>query len=263
MIKLGLLGYPLSKSLSKKIFEYIAREKKIKLKFTLFETKNCQELVNEIIGNGYDGFFITIPFKEQLFKHPSIKPLSKKIGAINCVKIRDSKAFGINTDYLAFKKLISRYKIKGKTALIAGCGGSARASIKALGEMGVKKIFISARNEKKAKAMCKKFGKKFKFEVFGFNKCEKEYDIFINATPIGMYSNDTLNINFKNLSLLVDWAYDKNDTNIICEAKKKKINYIDGIEILVQQAIEGFKFITGILVSNINRKLIKYLKRNL
>lgn len=247
MTKLALIGYPLSKSLSKEVFKTISKKIKKKITFDTYETRKPIKTFKNLIKK-YDGIFITIPYKEKIAKYlKTDKP-------INCIRACDIKS--INTDLLAFKKLIKKYKIKGKTALIFGCGSTAITSILALKNLGIKKIYVSARNYKKLKKIKKYFKN---IDVFEFNKCNNDYDILINATPIGMYEKGDINI--KTPKLIVDWAYNnKKQTPLIKQAKKRKIKYIDGILILINQALIGYEFITKSKLKN-KEKILKYLYR--
>jgi len=244
MILLGLLGNPLSKSLSPDIFSYISEKKKIEIEFNLFETSNPEETVKELKKLSYNGFFITTPFKERLYNILKPELRFTDFNIINCVKLSASDVLATNTDFIAVKRLSSGFDFKNKTALILGSGGTAITSLYLLRTSGIKKVYISARNLTRAAEIKKRFDD-IDIEIFAFNKYFKEYDILINATPVGMYCDERIVADFSNTELVIDWAYTSGITELVKNARANNVKTISGIEILVSQALIGLKFISG------------------
>lgn len=256
MIKLALIGGKLKKSLSANLYKKLSEISKTEIIFKKIQTKKLKETIKKIKKTDLNGFFITLPHKKEIKKLTVSDKSVFKTGCANCVKMSGKNLLSSNTDFKALKNIIKE-DISRKKALIIGNGSSAQTALIFLLEKGVKEITVAARNPHK-----NKWFKKFQnIKLTDFRALKEPHQIIINATPIGMYYKKNLNINLKNAELLIDFAYDKNETEIVKEAKRRKIKTIDGIEILVNQAIEGIKFITGKNFKKYDKKLIKYLKR--
>ncbi|MBP7796822.1 MAG: hypothetical protein KA059_08625 [Elusimicrobiales bacterium] len=260
MILLGLLGNPLSKSLSPDIFSYISEKKKIEIEFNLFETSSPEETVKELRRLSYNGFFITTPFKETLYNILKPKLMFTDFNIINCVKFSGSDIIATNTDFIALKILSSVFSFKNRTALLLGSGATAVTSLHLLRAGGIKKVYISARNLTKAAEIKNRFDD-IDIEIFDFNRCFKKYDILVNATPVGMYYNESITTDFLNTELVIDWPYSKGMTELVKDARANNIKSISGIEILVVQAIIGFEFITGYNFFEDKDEIIEYVSQ--
>ncbi len=257
MIKIALTGNPLSKSLSDIIYQKLSILCGEKIEFKKIETTDLKKTIKELIKGNYDGFFITIPYKKEILKYSIKDEIANETGCGNCIKIKNKKLYLTNTDYIALEKLTSKYNIKDKSILIIGNGASAQTAYTLFKKNNPKKIDIMARDFRKNKWF-KKF-KNINFIPFK-NKISENYDIIINATPIGMYVKRKIDINIKKAHLIIDFAYSKNGSFFTRLSRKKKVKLINGFDILVNQALYGLKFITGKNFSSYTKKLIKYLK---
>ena len=253
-IKLCLCGYPLKKSLSPKVFKIISEITKIKIEFDLIEKKDID--AKKVLSSNYDGFFITLPYKKTFYHYTQPDPLAKRLGIINCIKRYKNKLYSTNTDYKALKTLLQKFDLKNRIATILGNGATAYISAYLLIKKEVKKIKISARNHIKSLEIINLLKKKnIQYELLKFPKLNNS-DIVINATPLGMYFEK--NIDFKKPpKLVVDFAYSEGQTNLIRKCIKNNIQHINGIEILVMQAIHGFKFITSIDLRRYYKKIVE------
>ena len=106
MRKFGLIGYPLGHSFSKKYFsDKFVREGIQDCQFELYPIESITEF-SQLIDreSSLEGLSVTIPYKEQVIPYlDALDPACDQIGAVNCIRIRDGKKTGFNTDYLGFK----------------------------------------------------------------------------------------------------------------------------------------------------------------
>src|SRR5579864_1172539 len=98
---------------------------------------------------GFRGFNCSLPHKVTVIPHlDGLGESASVMGAVNCVVRRDEKLIGENTDGKGFlKSLASVIDPKGKSVVLFGAGGAARAIAVELGLAGVKKITIVNRSE--------------------------------------------------------------------------------------------------------------------
>lgn len=300
-LKLALLGSPVSKSMSPFIYGVLSGICGIDIHYDLIEcsTGGFATAASELRNKGYDGINITLPHKEQaaaLFS--DLTNTARECEAANCVRFASQggnkdgiiTATAENTDSQGFLWAL-RGKICGngmrcaaanypwlpspvsseakdilntKTAAILGSGGAARASVWALGNIGIGNIVFYARNLQKAEKIAAKMGETFPETHFSVRKIPENGidsgDIFINATPLGMYGgNVPVNMSEKTV-LIADWPYSANGTDLILSSEKQGIATISGMELLLRQAILNLRFWAGINIAGMYEKAAKYLK---
>jgi len=254
--KLCLVGYPLKKSLSPIIFKKIATLCNKEIEFDLIEKKYINPL--KILSLDYNGFFITLPYKKVFYDYTIPDTIAKKLKIINCIKKHKNNFYSTNTDYKALLSLSSKVNFKNKTATIFGNGKTAYISAFFLIKKGVKKIRISARNHENSKEIINLIRKhSIKYEILQFPQI-KDSNILINATPLGMYFNKKIEIK-DSIDFVIDFAYNIHETDLIKSCIKNNIKHISGINILVIQALYGFKFITSLDIKKYYKNIIEEL----
>jgi shikimate dehydrogenase len=147
MRKFGLIGFPLGHSFSKKYFtEKFSREGIQGCQFELYPLASIQEFPQLFASEpGLEGLSVTIPYKEQVISYlDGLDPACAQIGAVNCIRIRDGKKIGFNTDYLGFKQSLQSW-LGGEipNALVLGTGGASKAVQQALRDLGVSFRIVS------------------------------------------------------------------------------------------------------------------------
>jgi len=251
-MKIGLIGYPIEHSLSPMIFQEGFETYSITNKY-VYQTKQGKDLkkvLTEMKKEGYIGFNVTMPFKIDILKHideNDLDPLAKKIGAVNTVVIENGKLIGYNTDGLGVVNALKKVtNLVNKKVLLIGYGGAARAIGFTLKEEKAV-ITITGRNEEKSH----EFAKELLGNSLPLNKIDslKEFDILINATPVGMSGHredekSLIPIKLLKKGLIVfDIVYNPIETYLLKEAEKAGCITIRGTEMLLEQAFEGFKLL--------------------
>lgn len=96
----------------------------------------------------------------------------------------------------------------------------------------------------------------------------KDYNVIINATPVGMYPDNLeckldLNI-FKSLESVVDLIYNPLNTKLILDAKKLGLKTMSGLLMLVAQAFYAAEiFLNEKLDENLIEEMYSKIKRNM
>jgi len=145
--KFGLIGYPLGHSFSKKYFtEKFVREGIQGCQFELYPIESISEFY-ELMDReaSLEGLSVTIPYKEQVVPYlDALDPACAQIGAVNCIRIRDGKKIGFNTDYLGFKQSLQSWLgTEIPNALVLGTGGASKAVQQALRDLGTSYRIVS------------------------------------------------------------------------------------------------------------------------
>lgn len=182
MRKFGLIGFPLGHSFSKKYFtEKFARENRSDCVFELYEFPQVDNFRSVIEREKeLEGLSVTIPYKEQIIPYlDALDPACERIGAVNCIRIREGKKVGYNTDYLGFKQSLTTWLGESiPNALVLGTGGASKAVQQALRDLNVAFLLVSRTKQKEQLTYQ---------DLREDTSWMQEYPLLINATPLGTY----------------------------------------------------------------------------
>ncbi len=207
---------------------------------------------------GWIGFNCSIPNKLAVIKHlDGIGESASVIGAVNCAVLRDGKFIGENTDGKGFlKSLEGVIDPAGKTVVMFGAGGAARAVGVELALAGASKIIVVNRDEVRGRILVDLINTKTKTEAEFVSWSSKfsipaGTDIVINSTSIGLFPDidAQLNIDFDTLRagiVVADVIPNPPKTHLLREAKARGCVTLDGLGMLVNQGVIGIKYWTGI-----------------
>jgi len=259
MRKFGLLGKKLSHSLSPLLHKTFFEDIGLKDEYKLYEVDETEidNFKNYMLENSIEGVNITVPYKKTfLDKLDSISDEAKAIGAINLLYIKDNKFYGDNTDYYGFKYTLIKndVDVKNKKIAIIGKGGASASVHKVLKDMGAEDITFYFRKDKLSEI-------EFPEDMVG--------DIIINTTPVGMYPNIEDNIVdekiLKNFEIAIDLIYNPLETKFLKIARENGLKTINGVDMLIEQALKTDEILYDIVLSNqlrekIIKKIIKRVK---
>jgi shikimate dehydrogenase len=239
----GLIGSGIAYTLSPAIHNYIFEKLDYNAIYYPFDVpKEKFEKVVEGLLEVCKGLNVTIPYKEAIIPYlSSLDKTAEKVGAVNTVYGRR----GFNTDYIAVKKLVSRYRelVESASCYVFGAGGAAKAVAIALGELGCEKIVIVNRTREKAARVVQRL------KNMGFNAeignilCMERRVVVANATPNPDFVPD---ICVEKAQLVIELVYRPLETSLVKRALRAGARVINGIEILVEQAVEAQKIWLGI-----------------
>jgi shikimate dehydrogenase len=182
--KFGLIGYPLGHSFSKKYFsEKFVREGIQGCQFELYPIESISEFPHLLDSeSSLEGLSVTIPYKEQVIPYlDALDPACAQIGAVNCIRIRDGKKIGFNTDYLGFKQSLQSWLGKEiPKALVLGTGGASKAVQQALRDLEVSYRIVS-RNFSEGQLTYSNLKEQPEWLA--------SHPLIINTSPVGTYPN--------------------------------------------------------------------------
>ena len=264
--KLGLIGHPLSHSISAAIQNAGLESLGLEGRYEVLDTPP-EDLISRIKflkSNGYDGFNVTIPLKVpvSLFLD-HVDKYADIAGCVNVVKIlpTDKAFYGYNTDIYGFKTAIPdsiQQRLKNSTVSVLGTGGAARAVAVGLIELGVQEIEFYSRNiinsSNTVNYLRQTFpDTKFKLYQIGQIRDLSHIAMIVNTTPVGMcgHSMDEMPIGYeamKNLPAQVavyDVIYNPSKTLFLQKASEYGHETINGLDMLIHQAAKALEIWTG------------------
>jgi shikimate dehydrogenase len=178
------------------------------------------------------------------------------MGAVNCVHRDGDKLLGENTDGKGFiQSLRGVTDPSGKKIVVLGAGGAARAIAVEMGLSGAERIDIVNRTPDRGVELVELLSDRVKVES-DLIVWEEEYEvpaetqILINATSIGL--NDAaarVPVVAETLQpgmVVADVIFNPPNTQFLRIAKERGCTTLDGLGMLVNQAVIGFKIWTGV-----------------
>jgi 3-dehydroquinate dehydratase / shikimate dehydrogenase len=195
---------------------------------------------------GLCGASVTIPHKVSLFDRvDEVMGVARRIGAINTIRVDDDGRWvGCNTDVNGFlQPLESRVALSGLRAAVLGAGGAARAVAIALASSGCD-VRVHARNRMKAEAMAISTST----AVGPWPPESGSWDLLVNCTPVGMHPNtNETPLPAERLTgrYVYDLVYNPMATRLLRDAASVGCQTFGGLDMLVAQADEQFRWWTG------------------
>lgn len=257
--RFGLIGYPISHSLSPWIHERFMEKTSTKGTYSLFEFAQqtpVEEIVKHLKSINVHGFNVTVPFKQQIMTFlDEIDPVANRTGAVNTVINKNGKWIGYNTDGVGYvrslqDKFPNLFKMTPRRALILGAGGAARGIFTALVQVHFDQIDIANRTKEKAVAICRHANNDS--QVLSFEEAEArlaDYDIVIQTTSVGMKPNIEQTIitkeDFPSAVIYSDIIYQPIKTKFLQQAEKSGAPVHYGHTMLLYQAQYAFEIWTG------------------
>ncbi|MFH1868781.1 MAG: shikimate dehydrogenase [Candidatus Omnitrophota bacterium] len=255
----GIIGCPVEHSLSPYMHNAAFKSLKINAVYLPFSVKRnkLKEAILSLRKSGISGFNVTIPFKSECIKYlDKIEPTARMIGAVNTVCVKGNKFIGYNTDYLGFIRSLKEdlnFKPKGRSVLVLGSGGAARAVSFGLAREGAGRIYLYDIVEKKARSLSLNIKRFFpKCSVMfcakkDLNASMGSCQLLVNCTPLGMRRTDPMPINIRLMYdrlKIYDIIYTPLRTKLLKSAKEKGIKAVGGVGMLLYQGAIAFKLWT-------------------
>lgn len=235
----GLIGYPLSHSFSKKYFtEKFEKEGISDCRYELFsiaailELKNVLDQHPELLGLN-----VTIPYKQQVLSFlDETDDVVGKIKACNCIRIKEGKLKGYNTDVTGFERALKeKLQPQHTSALILGTGGAAKAVEFVLQKLGIRFKYVSR----------KPTAYNYSYEMLT-PAIIADHLLIINTTPLGMYPavNEAPPVPYEALTpvhYLFDVVYNPEKTLFLQKGEERGVAIKNGYEMLAIQAEESWR----------------------
>lgn len=259
-----LLGSPVSHSISPDMHNFSFDKLGIDARYYAIDIKpnELSEIMDDIREVDFLGANVTMPLKTEIIKYLDKLDISSELaGSVNTVVPINGQLVGYTTDGAGFVDSLQEINVnvEGKDILILGAGGAATSIIVELALNKANSITIAKRFNKTLNNV-----KDFASKVTSKTKCStsviniednnilkeaiSKCHILINATPIGMTSNDSLiDKSFLRPSLVVcDLIYEPAMTKLLKDASDVGCKYINGKYMLLYQGARSFRLWTDL-----------------
>ncbi len=220
--------------------------------------ENLASAIAGLRATGFLGFNLSMPHKVAVI--PLLDGLGQSaaiIGAVNCVVRRDGQWIGENTDGQGFLRSLREItNPQGKSVVLFGAGGAARAVAVELALAGVKRFVLVNRTLERGRQLQDVLVNQLHCNVefvpwTTTYRVPPETDIVINGTSIGLYDpqarlaldTDTLRPG----QIVADVVFNPAVTRLLADAAARGCQTLDGLSMLVNQGVLGVQYWTGIL----------------
>ena len=236
----GIIGYPLSHSFSKKYFnEKFEKENLTDCFYETFPLKTIDEFPGLIRTKPeLEGLSVTIPHKKNVLQYlDDTGNIPEGLDACNCIRVKNGKLSGYNTDVIGFEKSLAPLLSSDHThALVLGNGGAAAAVKSGLRRMGINFKIVSRTLHDDSDMTYAEVDKDLITSTL----------LIINTTPLGMMpAVETFPpIPYEYLTkrhLLFDLVYNPAKTKFLEKGEKQGALVKNGHEMLILQAEENWR----------------------
>ncbi len=254
----AVIGWPIGHSLSPVLHRYWLRSEGIAGDYVALAVRpdRLAEALAGLSALGFAGANVTIPYKTAVLALADrVDPLAGRVGAANLI-LRDARArwLAMNSDVTgvaeALRQALPDLVPDGVRALVLGAGGAARAVVAALCDLGIGSVVVANRHRERAEELVTAFGDARLTTIAWHERSHALVDtgLLINATSLGMQGYPRLTLDLSLLptrAAVFDLVYRPLETPLLREARERGLKTIDGLAMLVHQAVPAFAAFYG------------------
>jgi shikimate dehydrogenase len=250
-----VVGHPIAHSRSPLIHGYWLAEHGLPGSYERLDVAPAAfpDFLRALPESGFRGGNVTIPHKETAFAlADTLTPRARKIGAVNTLVVEpDGRIRGDNTDAPGFCAHLDHSlgagwpERAGGTAVVLGAGGAARAIVVGLAENGLRRILIANRTRARAEtlaALAPGIGGALAWD--DLPEALPGAGLLINTTSLGMKGQPPLDLDLTPLpatAAVADIVYAPLETDLLAAARRRGLAAVDGLGMLLHQAVPGFE----------------------
>ena len=249
----GVIGHPIAHSKSPQLQRHWLKTLGLSGYYIPMDVNpdNLAQVLDTLPKAGFVGVNVTVPHKERVMELAhQITDRAALIGAANTLVFRDDGTIHAdNTDGYGFIENLRQgapnWVPNAGPAAVLGAGGAARAVVSALLDAGVPEILISNRTRLRAELLQNDFGKRLKvIDWVQAGNMLEEATTVVNTTSLGMIGKPELRVPLDGLqpgTVVTDLVYAPLKTRLLAEAEAAGCTTVDGLGMLLYQAVPGFE----------------------
>ncbi len=267
-MRLALLGYPLSHSLSPAMHNaalaHVGLDDWCYAAWPV-EPARLSEAVAALRGGEYSGANVTTPHKAAVIPFlDGLTPVAQAIGAVNTIlkyphasapsgERGEGDLIGHNTDaagWLADLHALG-VTITGRPVLVLGAGGAARAAVAGAAGIGASVRVIARRREQSSDLQSLIPNLEiFDYTPAALRRASVGCALIVNCTPLGMTPRVEASpwlddVPFPPGAFVYDMVYNPAETRLTQQAKSAGLRAATGLGMLVEQGALAFELWTG------------------
>lgn len=247
-----IIGHPVAHSRSPMIHGHWLAEHRLAGSYERVDVAPAEAaaFIARLRAGEFAGGNVTVPNKEVVLPLlDEVSETARAMGAANTLWMEGDRLHGDNTDAYGFlahlDACVPGWAGRTGTALILGAGGAARAVIHGLVERGLSRILLVNRSPDRALELAASFPRTVEARPWqDVVRLVAESDLIVNTTSLGMHGQPPLEIDLSELrpgTIVDDIVYVPLETPLLAEAKLRGGILVDGLGMLLHQAVPGFE----------------------
>lgn len=246
-----VIGWPIAHSRSPLIHGHWLQKYGIDGSYTkvAVEPHEAEAFMRSLAANGYVGCNVTVPHKETAFRVADVRdPTALAVGAANTLWLEGGRLHAANSDTYGFIQNLEaeapHWRKCTGPVMILGAGGTARAAAFGFLSEGVEEVLIVARTTARADDIAGVLGSCIRVVPWSdLNKELRRCKVVANTTTLGMNGVGIPDTDFAQCRpdlVVVDAVYTPLVTPFLAAAQKSGLKTVDGLGMLLHQAVLGF-----------------------
>ncbi|MGD9785524.1 MAG: shikimate dehydrogenase [Hyphomicrobiaceae bacterium] len=201
-------------------------------------------------AQGLVGCNVTVPLKEIAFEAAHEKDAAAlAVGAANTLWLEAGRLCASNTDTFGFMRHLEetapQWRSADRPVLVLGAGGAARAITFGFLQAGIGRVLVANRTRERAEALARHFGPRVvPLDWQQRDGAAKDSGVIVNTTTIGMKGEGDLGLTLDGVThgaVVADIVYVPLETRLLAAARKRGLAVVDGLGMLLHQAVPGFE----------------------
>jgi shikimate dehydrogenase len=246
-----VIGWPIQQSRSPLIHGYWLKRYGIAGRYDRVAVPpgEAAAFIRSLESRGLEGCNVTAPHKQAVFEAADWRdPSAEAVGAANTVW-RDGVGVCVaNTDTYGFMTHLGQsapgWDEQDAPVALFGAGGAARAIVYGFLEAGVGRVRLINRTPARAEALIAHFGSRVESWAWSDRaRAVSDARVVVNTTTLGMIGNEPLDLDLGALdddAIVADIVYVPLETPLLKEARARGHRVVDGLGMLLHQAVPGF-----------------------
>ena len=246
-----VMGHPVSHSRSPMLHGYWLEHHGIDGSYELLDVPSAElaAFFDRFDEAGWIGGNVTVPHKGAVIPYVRhVDDAARAIGAVNTIWREEGLLVGGNTNSIGFignlDERLPGWDREARRAVVMGAGGATRAAAHGLRGRGLH-VAICNRTPERAEAIVSHFGRGLSAHpISDIGKLLPDADLLVNATSLGMVGQPRLDIDLARLkreAIVYDLVYVPLETDLLKAAQAKGHRTVDGLGMLLHQAVDGFR----------------------
>jgi shikimate dehydrogenase len=249
----GITGWPVGHSRSPRLHGFWLERHGIDGAYVplRIEPAHYPAAIRGLMRSGFAGVNVTIPHKVAAFAiSDTVEDSARRAGAVNTLVFENGRIKGSNTDGWGFLENLRSSGVDPATgpALILGAGGSTRAIAAALLDLGVN-VTIANRTRARSEQLAAQLPGLAVINWDARSIALPDHALLVNTTSLGMIGHDPLEIDLDRAVdglTVADIVYVPLETPLLAAARARRIRCVDGLGMLLYQAVPGFRTWFGV-----------------
>lgn len=258
----GIVGWPVAHSLSPQLHSYWLQEYRIDGAYVPLPVvrEDFARVLMALHKAGFAGVNVTVPHKEAAFAVAhELDATALAAGAVNVLVFQGERIIGRNTDVRGLAESIidtlGADALNSTTVLVLGAGGAARAAILACDRLGAGTIRILSRQTARSEALVAALNRYVAATLTAvpwneWGVAARDIHLLVNATSAGMKGAQSLALDIgpvPRTAAVCDLVYNPLETDLINAARARGQRTIDGLGMLMHQAVPAFEAFFGVV----------------